>query len=191
MQTVVRALLHISSILSFATFSFGVSMSATAQVPVQDANRYQVVFHHEIEIERSAKEIWPWLIRLDKWIEFDFISVSGERYGEGEVVQLYAGQDFYYQTIKMIPNKLLVGVNLPNMFKGEQSSGIAITALTEFEGTTVVTVTASRQYLWTGTGVNPLRIQRESDEFRANTTALWEERFLPNLRRLVLDNTRP
>ncbi len=153
--------------------------------PRPSTDSYHVVFHHQIKIQKPAAIVWPHLIRQNSWIDFDLIHVSGPRLQEGEVFRLYEGQEFYVQTIKLIPNELYVGVNLPSTFEGEDSTGIAVFSLTESDGKTVVTVTMSRQYFWVGDGPNPMRKIRESEQFRESTRALWEEKFLPRLRELA------
>ena len=86
-----------------------------------DTAGYHVTFHYQTIIERPAEDVYPHVINMGSWIDFDFIHVSGPRAQEGEVFRLYEGQEFYFKTIKQIPNRLYVGVNLPSTFKGEES----------------------------------------------------------------------
>lgn len=159
--------------------------------PSLDPDRYHVVFNYQVVIDRPAADVWPQLIRLNKWIGFDLLHVDGPRMQEGEVFRLYKGQDFFFQTIKMIPEQLYVGVNLPSSFRGEESTGIAIFSLSEIDDRTIVSVTMSREYLWSGEGPNPNREIRESSEFIENTRVAWEERFFPRLRELVENQSPP
>lgn len=179
---------HFFLAIIFTLSSFSVqaeTISDESKVPVIDPDRYHVVTHYQIEINRPAEKVWPHLIKLNSWIAFDLIPVSGDRGQEGEIFRLYKGEDFYFQTTKIIPNQLYVGVNLPSTFKEEDSTGIAIFSLTEIDAKTIVNVTMSRQYTWRGEGPNPMREIRESSEFHENNKFAWEEKFLPKLRELV------
>jgi len=43
----------------------------------------------------------------------------------------------------------------------------------------------SRRYTWEGTGDNPQKAVRESQEFNERARAMWEDRFLGRLRELA------
>ena len=146
---------------------------------------YHVVFQFETTIDRPAEVIWPHLIDLGSWIDFDLIHVSGPRGGEGEIFRLYEGQDFFLKTTKIIPNKLWVGANISPRFRGEDSTGIGLLKLTEIDDKTVVSSIMSRSYLWTEEGPNPTEATRRSEAFIESTRASWEEQFFPRLKELV------
>ena len=147
---------------------------------------YYSVFHYEIEIEASPSEVWPHLVDFGSWMyEFDMLHVSGPRSGEGEIIRLYEGQDFLMQAVKIIPNKLYVGVHLPVEFRGELGTGTGILNLVETAEGTTVTNTMSRKYSWAHPEPNPLKATRQSAEFKESNRAMWEDRFLPRLKALA------
>jgi hypothetical protein len=151
-----------------------------------DGDSYHFVSHYSVAIDAPAEAVWEHLVRLDSWMyELDMSLVSGSPGQEGEVRRLYAGQDFLVQVTKVIPNELLVVVNLPSTFNGEHSTGIVVTTLHEAEGTTAVDMTMSRRYTWQGDGENPMKRQRESKEFAESTKAMWQDGFLGRLRSLA------
>lgn len=151
---------------------------------------YHAPFYFETLINRPPDVVWPHLTDLASWIEFDFLPVSGRPGHEGEIVQLYAGQDFYTQTVKVIPDKLLMSVNLPSVYRGEYSTGIGIFLLAPLCADsscpgTRVSVIMNRRYVWQGDGENGTRQVRESADFQAATRAAWEGRYLPALKKLA------
>ena len=169
-------------LLSAAYAAEGDPPGITPDVETAD---YHVVTHHQVTIKRPAADVYPHVVDFGSWIGFDFVHVAGPDAGEGAIYRLYRDQDFFFQITRLIPDKLVVGVNLPSDFQGEQSSGVAVISLIELEGETVVTVTMSRQYDWTGEGPNPNQKARASKEFQENTRIMWEERFLPRLAELA------
>ena len=147
---------------------------------------YHYVAHYSVEISASAAEVWEHLVNVGSWMyELDLTLESGTAGQEGEVRRLYAGQDFFIEITKVIPNKLLVFVNLPTTFDGEYSTGVAVITLDEFDGVTRVNLTMSRRYTWDRAEPNPYRSNRESAEFQERTRAMWEDRFLNRLRSLA------
>ena len=114
--------------------------------------------------------------------EFALTHVSGDPGAQGEVLQLYPGQEFYIQVTRKIPEKPLMIANLPSTFQDEASTGVGAIALQEAAGKTVVSVTLSRRYTWLGDGPNPMKARRESAEFQTGADALWQDRFLANLK---------
>ena len=112
------------------------------------------------------------------------IHVSGPRHREGEVYRLYRGQNFFMQITKIIPNKLIVGVNLPTTQRGEKAlAGTVMITLTGKGGKTVVSIFMVRQYSWFGEAPDPLRNVRESKRFaQSRRTSLTKA--LDRLRKL-------
>ncbi len=150
------------------------------------AEAYYFSSHYTIEIDASASAVWEQLIDLGSWMyELELSLESGSPGEVGEVRRLYAEQDFFIQTIEVIPNELLVFANLPATFNGEESTGITVISLSEANGATIVRLTMSRRFSWAGTEPNPMRATRESPEFQERTRAMWEDRFLDRLRSLV------
>jgi hypothetical protein len=104
------------------------------------------------------------------------IHVSGPRHGEGEVFRLYNGENFFMQVTKIIPDKLLVGVNLPTAQQGESAlAGIVMVTLTGQGAKTVVSMFMSRQYSWFGKAPDPLRKVRGSERFAESRRAGFEK----------------
>jgi len=150
------------------------------------ATAYHFVDHYEILIDAPAEVVWPQLLDLRAWMEgFDYTLVAGTPHTEGAVMRLYESQDFLVEIVKIIPQKLLVLVNLPSVMQGEESTGLAMLTLTDVDGKTLVASFMSRQYYWPLAEPNPFRARRESAEYQEFNRAGWEERMLPRLRALV------
>lgn len=146
---------------------------------------YHFISHHRTTIDRSAKEVWPHLLKLGSWmVDFDMTHVSGPIQQEGEILKLYAQQDFLIQIEKIIPNTLIVAVNLPSTFRGEHSTGTSVISLNEINGRTIVDLTQIRVYTWLESGFNPLQELRQSAEFEQETNATWD-RFLLRLKQIA------
>ncbi len=162
------------------------AVASETVTPEPDHSAYHFVSHFSVDIEASAEDVWPQLRDLGSWMyEFDLTLESGEAGEKGEVRRLYAGQDFFIQVTRIIPEKLLVFANLPSSFNGEHSTGVAIISITEAGGTSTVSLTMSRRYRWDGEGENPNMALRESDEFQERTRSMWQDRFLGRLKSLV------
>ena len=146
-----------------------------------NSTNYHFVSHYRVKISAGPSTVWKHLVDLHSWMfEFEMAHVSGPHHEAGEVLRLYAGQDFLVEITKTIPNKVIVIANLPSEFQGEHSTGVSVTTLNEADGGTIVDLTMSRRYTWHGEGADPVRARRESTEFNAATDARWE-RFLAKL----------
>ena len=151
-----------------------------------DGLSYHFVSHYSVDIDGAPAEVWKQLIDVGSWMyEFDLTLEAGVPGRAGEIRRLYAGQDFFIEITKLIPGKLLVFANLPSTTNGEHSTGVAIITLDEIDNVTRVKLTMSRRYSWASKEPNPNRQYRESPEFREQTRAMWEDRFLQRLRLLV------
>ncbi len=150
------------------------------------SSAYHYVSHYSIDIEAPASAVWAQLILLESWMyEFDLTLESGEAAKEGAVRRLYTGQDFFIQTTKVVPNSLLVFANLPSRVNGEHSTGVATISLWDADETTTVHLTMSRRYRWEGTEPNPNLTMRRSSAFQERARAMWQDRFLGRLKKLV------
>ena len=169
------------------TLGTSLPLSASETLTVEPGDKaYNFVSHYRVVIDAPAKNVWKHLVNLRSWMyEFEMFSVSGEPGKQGEVLRLYAGQNFLVQITEAIPNELLVMVNLPLTFKGEFSTGTGVTTLYEANGQTTVDLTMSRRYTWENDGENPMKKIRESPKFMAETSAMWQDRFLQKLRTLA------
>ncbi len=161
-------------------------MCASAMLAVEpDSDSYHFVSHYRVSIDAPPDTVWEHLIDLGSWMyEFELQHVSGDPRKAGEVLRLYAEQNFFVQITKAIPSELLVIANLPSTFKGEFSTGIGVMTLHEIGAKTVVDLTMSRRYSWREEGENPMKRIRESSAFNQNTDAMWQDRFLERLRAL-------
>lgn len=79
--------------------------------------------------------------------------------------RLYEGEDFFFEVLKLVPNRLMIGVNLPFAIQGEEGVGVAMLTLTEVDGRTLVSNFMSRHFSWPQEDPNPIRETRESDKF--------------------------
>lgn len=152
---------------------------------------YYFVDHYDIVIDRPADAVWPHMTDLASWLTpvagKGMIHVAGPRHGEGEVFRLYRGQDFFLQITKIIPNKLIMGVNLPASQRGEKAvAGVVMMTLMSKGSKTVVSVFMSRQYSWFAKTPDPLRKVRESAQFAKSRRASFEE-ALERLKALCID----
>ena len=177
-MTRIAALVVFSIVFQYA-FSDVSSFSTTA------TNSYYYTDHHEVVIDRSADQVWPHLINLGSWMyDFSMEHYSGPVNKQGEVLRLYQGQDYFFELAKLVPNELLVGINLPIATpEGEVSTGLAMISLTETDGRTVVSVFMNRKYSWPHSDTNPVREIRNSAEFAENRNKTFG-RFLARLKDL-------
>lgn len=139
---------------------------APAQHNIIDSNvaeAYFFVDHYEIVIEKPPEQVWPHVLDLESWM--GFIHESGPRNEVGEVFRMYEGEDFFFETTKLIPNRLLIGILHPFEIQGEESLGMGMMVLTDLDGKTLVSNFMSRHFAWHQDGPNPVRNTRESAEY--------------------------
>lgn len=154
------------------------------------ANSYHFVDTYEILIERPPDVVWPQLANLASWMGA-MLHESGPVGAEGEVFRLYEGQNFFAQIVKIVPEKMLVVVNLPSSVEGEELEGISMLTLTEVDGSTLVSNFMSRHFHWIGAGPDVRRERRTSPEYQEFNREMWEEQLLPRLRELAEGAVRP
>jgi hypothetical protein len=162
------------------TFAAAAACAGVSPLSSKLGDSYYFVDHYDIVIDRPANEIWPHLLDFGSWLApatgKGMIHVSGPRHGEGEVFRLYNGENFFMQVTKIIPDKLLVGVNLPTAQQGESAlAGIVMVTLTGQGAKTVVSMFMSRQYSWFGKAPDPLRKVRGSERFAESRRAGFEK----------------
>jgi len=172
-------------ITSALTFVSHLALASETITDEPAGNSYNFVSHYSIEIDAPAERVWQHLTDLGSWMyDFEMKPISGFEKLEGQVVQLYEGQEFYFQIAKAIPARLMVINNLPTSMEGEQlSAGTSVTTLTEKAGKTTVNLTMNRRYTWKGAGKNHLKSRRQSTEFMENTRNTWKK-FLERLAEL-------
>lgn len=149
------------------------------------ANAYHYVDHYEVMIDAPPQEVWPKLLDFASWMhEFDMEHQSGPETAPGAVYRIYEGQDLLFEVVKVIPEKMILGVNLPSMLEGEASVGMSMITLAEFDGQTLVTNFMSRQYEWHQQEPNPSKSRRESADFKEFNQRVWDN-FFARLKELV------
>lgn len=176
---------YILKIMSFLGFCL-ISLSSIAQInDLQESlgDSYYYVDHFETIIDKPAEEVWPHVIEMGKWMPWMASKNSGAtKISEGERVHLYG--DFYIEVVKIIPQKMIVLANLPNVDQGEQSQGIAMVSITESNGKTLVSIFMSRIYNWFDSKENSQRKTRESKEFANKRKETFKDNFLARLKQL-------
>jgi hypothetical protein len=150
-----------------------------------DDSAYDSVLHYRSQIDAPPARVWPQVMNFGDWMfDYDMIHESGPRAGVGEVLRLYEGQDFFVETIELIPGRLYVGRNHPAVFEGERGTGLVVLILADIGGRTLVDLNLVRRYEFLGEGENPMRAVRQSEAFLERNRETWEERFLPRLKSL-------
>ncbi len=151
------------------------------------ANAYHYIDRYEVMIDASPREVWPHLLDFASWMhQFDMEHESGPATGEGATYRLYEGQDFFFKVVAEIPERMVVGINLPSTMEGEASVGASMMTLAAFDGRTLVTNFMARQYEWREAEANPIKSRRESADFKEINRRLWDG-FLGRLKDLVED----
>ena len=101
---------------------------------------------------------------------------------EGEVFRLYG--NFHMEVVKVIPEKMLLLVNLPNIQEGEKTQGTAMITVSEENGKILVSLIMNRIYIWPRYEKNVLRERRKSSERSENRSHMYNQGFLANLKKL-------
>ncbi|MEJ2133557.1 MAG: hypothetical protein P8Y95_18495 [Gammaproteobacteria bacterium] len=136
-------------------------------------------------MESELADVWPHVVDVGEWMHgFDMQHESGPMKSEGEVLRLYEGQDFFFQIVKVIPERMMVAVNLPSSMQGERSVGVSMITLAAVDDKTLVSNFMSRQYDWSEQAPNPVKARRQSEEFREFNRTTWRG-FLTRLKQLA------
>jgi hypothetical protein len=132
---------------------------ASAQVAPLDGDVgdcYYYVDHYEVVVENRLSEVWPVLVDLGSWMPG--LAEANEPMPpvmQGAVFRLY--DDFYIEVAKVIPEKMILLVNLPNSQEGEDTQGIAMISAHGVGEKTMVSIFMSRIYFWFEAEDNLLR----------------------------------
>ena len=170
------------SLIGLIIFSEVIAEDFVSQEP--EINSYNYVSSYEISVRSNSEELWKNLEDLKSWMyAFELSHHSGAKGEVGEVLRLYPNQEFYIQITGKIKNKLLTIVNLPSELDGEKSTGVGVINLVSSGSETLVQLTMSRRYTWSGEGRNAMKAKRESDEFQAATAQMWGN-FLNKLKEI-------
>lgn len=163
----------------------GIASAETVIIDSELAPSYHFVDTYEIWIDESPDKVWPHLLNVASWMyDFSMIHESGAENEEGATYRLYEGQEYYIQLAKLIPEKLVVAVNLPSSVGGEQLAGIGMFVLTEIDGKTLLSNFMTRHFVELDDSGNVLRETRVSPEFQRTTQERWN-RFLTRLKELA------
>lgn len=166
-------------------FAANSSMADSSMLESEFADSYHYVDHYEVMIDASPQEVWPHILDLRSWMhEFNMLHESGPPGSEGEILRLYEGQDFFLQVVKIIPERMILSVNLPSSIGGEDSVGVSMMTLAEVDGGTLVTNFMSRRYDGAGDAFTGLQERRNSDEYKEFNERMWTD-FLLRLKELV------
>jgi len=172
--------------LVFAFAWWSSAALAASTIVAEPDGAYHFVSSYRVVIDAPVTRVWRQLMDLKSWMyEFELEPLAGEPGRPGEVLRLYAGQDFAIQLLQVVPDETLVIANLPSDFRGEHSTGTGVITLHPVEQSTIVELVMSRRYAATGDGANETRARRESDDFRQVTDAMWRDRFLGRLKCLA------
>jgi hypothetical protein len=164
----------------------GFSMASAQVAPLggEAESSYYYIDHYEVVIEDELSAVWPVLVDLGKWMPgLAEANDPMPPVTQGAVLHLY--DDFYLEVAKVIPEKMILLVNLPNSQEGEDTQGIAMISAHGFGEETLVSLFMSRIYFWLAVDENPLRATRESADFIESRRAAYEDNVLSRLRLAV------
>jgi len=155
---------------------------ASAQVdPLKGAvgRSYYYVDHYEVVIDHQSSEVWPVLVDLASWLPgLAEANDPMPPVTQGSVLHLY--DDFYMEVARVIPERMVLLVNLPSSQEGEDTQGIAMISAYGIGEKTLVSIFMSRIYF---------SATRESDDFTESRRATYEENVLRRLQ-VAVENAR-
>lgn len=160
---------------------------AFAQIDPLDehlGDSYYYVDHFEVVLEKRLSEVWPTLVDLSSWMPG--LAEANEPLPDmtqGAVFHLY--DDFYMEVAKIIPERMILLVNLPGSQQGEDTQGIAMISTHGVGDKTIVSIFMSRIFFWFEAEENPLRERRNSVEFVEARRSSYEDDILQRLREAV------
>ena len=146
-------------------------------------NSYYYIDHYEVVIDQPVGDVWPFIIDMGAWMPGLKKANESSPIGvEGEVFRLYG--DFHMEVAKVIPEKMLLLVNLPTIQQGEEMQGTAMITVSEENGKILVSLIMNRIYIWPRYEKNVLRERRKSSEHSDNRSHMYNQGFLANLKKL-------
>lgn len=131
-------------------------------------------------------QVWPHVLEMGTWMPWAAGSEESSMRSQGDVINLY--DDFYIEVAKIIPESMILLVNLPNTQEGEDTQGIAMVTVKETGERTLVSLFMSRIYYWFGISENALRDRRAAPEFGESRRETYKENFLNTLKELAEQN---
>lgn len=146
---------------------------------------YYYTDHFEVTIDRPLNDAWPYVQAMGLWIPW--VAGSDNNTGpvaEGDLINVYSS--FYVEVVKVIPEKMIVMVNLPNSQPSEGTQGIVmVTVKSVAENKTLVSIFMSRVYFWFSDSKNELRSKREMEGFTNYRRKKFKDNLLKNLKLLA------
>ncbi|PCJ27257.1 MAG: hypothetical protein COA96_03480 [SAR86 cluster bacterium] len=154
-------------------------------VDIDLGDSYYYTDHFDITIGRSVSVVWPHILEMSSWMPWMAETNStSSTVAEGDLIRLY--DDFYIEVAKIIPENMVLLVNLPNSQEGEATQGIAMVTIKEIDAdNSVVSIFMSRIYYWFGENENQQRTTRESEEFSNSRQTTFKNNFLSQLKQLA------
>jgi len=159
-------------LIAVATSSSPVAVAQVSPLDSTLGESYYYVDHYEVLIDRPASAVWPFVVDFGSWMP-GILDANETRpiAKEGEIFRLYG--EFFMEVSKVIPERLLVMVNLPATQEREDTHGLMMLSVKEADGRTVVSMFMSRIFYWFETEENALRERRESTELSMSRTSPW------------------
>ncbi len=177
---------HKKILLAFCFLVAALSQVGFAQISPLNSevgNSYYYIDHYEATIEKPVSDVWPFIIDMGVWMPgLKEVNESSPAAIEGEVFRLY--DNFHMEVVKVIPEKMILLVNLPNIQEGEKTQGTTMITLSEENGKTLVSLIMNRIYLWPKSEKNILRERRESSEFVNSRNHMYKQGLLARLKKL-------
>lgn len=159
-----------------ATLFFQIAIAQVSPLDSDVGESYYYTDHYEVVIDRPVSSVWPLIIDMGSWMAGLNEANDSKPVGvEGEIFRLYG--NFYMEVVKVIPEKMLLLVNLPNTQEGEDTQGTAMITAQEVDGKTLVSLFMNRIYLWSRSETNVLREKRESSDFAVNRKVMFKANF--------------
>ena len=172
--------------LAFIVLLVVLSPQGFAQIsPIKSdlGHSYYYTDHYEITIDRSVSDVWPVMVDLGGWIPgIKEANTKSPMAVQGERFKLYG--HYFMDVVKVIPEKMVLLVNLPTSQNGEKTQGTAMITLSEENGKTLVSMMMNRIYLWPSNEKNSLREKRESKEHADYRHLMYNRDFLSRLKLL-------
>lgn len=165
-----------------------IASSAMAQVQpldIEEGASYYHSDHFEVAIDAPLGDVWPHIENMGSWMPW-MKKPEGEtqQISEGDIINLYG--NFNVEVAKIVPENMVLIVNLPSEDRAEKSQGIAMVSVSAIdEQRTVVSIYMSRIYYWFSALENAQRVTRSSEEFAKSRKDMFQNLFLTNLKALA------
>ena len=153
------------------------------------------VTFYEFTIEAPKERVWDVLKDISAWItDIKWDCVLGEESMQGNLVGLQSlGVKMpdgnlvpkrFQKVLNVIPGKLILWSDPVVKNDNDASSGVYVTTLAEYDGVTTVTTTLIKQFWFSEMSEEQ---KNAYGYWIDNINQRWEEVYIPNLRKLVLE----